>query len=69
MEFSELLVFASFGKVWVLKFGNFSEKREFSNSRNFCEKVQKKVRKFKFGKKFGNYSKMYVNFENYKKSM
>jgi len=24
-EFSELFVFASFGIVWLLKFGNFSE--------------------------------------------
>ncbi len=38
------------------------KKKEFLNSQNFCEKVWK----FKFGKKFGNYSKMYVNF---KKSM
>ncbi len=26
MEFSELFIFASFGKVRLLKFGNFSEK-------------------------------------------
>jgi len=37
----------------------FWKKTEFSNSQNFCEKVQK----FKFIKKFGYYSKMYVNFE------
>jgi hypothetical protein len=36
----------------------FRKKPEFSNSRNFCEKVWKKVRKFKFRKKFGNYSKI-----------
>jgi len=41
----------------------FRKNPEFLNSRNFREKVRKKVWKFKFGKKFGNYSKMYVNFE------
>jgi len=39
----------------------FRKKTEFSNSQNFHEKVWKKVWKFKFGKKFRNYSKMYVN--------
>jgi len=43
----------------------FWKKLEFSNSQNFREKVWKKVWKFKFGKKFGNYSKMYV-FESKK---
>jgi hypothetical protein len=47
----------------------FWKKPEFPNFGNFCEKVRKKVRKFKFGKKFGNYSKMYVNFQNFEKSM
>jgi len=42
----------------------FGKKLKFSKSRNFREKVWKKVQKFKFGKKFGYYSKMYVNFEN-----
>jgi len=37
--------------VWLSKFGNFSEKKEFSNLQNFREKVWKKVQKFKFGKK------------------
>jgi hypothetical protein len=37
----------------------FCKKPEFPNFRNFREKVRKKVQKFKFGKKFGNYSKMY----------
>jgi len=45
----------------------FRKKTEFLNSQNCCEKVWKKVQKFKFGKKFGNYSKMYVNFKNFKK--
>ncbi len=40
----------------------FWEKTEFSNSRNFRKKVQKK-----FGKKFGYYSKMYVNFKFFEK--
>jgi hypothetical protein len=40
---------------------------EFSNSRNFRKKVWKKVRKFKFGKKFGYYSIMYIIFENSEK--
>jgi len=47
----------------------FRKKTEFLNLRNFREKVRKKVRKFKFGKKFGNYSKMYINFENFEKMM
>jgi len=47
----------------------FRKKPEFSNSQNFCEKVQKKVWKFKFGKKFGYYSKMYGNFKKSMKSL
>jgi hypothetical protein len=49
MGFSELFVFASFGKVRLLKFGNFSEKNgifelaKFLNSRNFCKKVWKSL--------------------------
>jgi len=67
--------FLNFSFSWVSeKFGCqsskiFRKKTEFSNSQNFREKVWKKVRKFKFRKKFGNYSKMYVNFGNFEKSM
>ncbi len=61
-EISELFVFASFGNVRFSKFGNFLEKTgifklaEFS--RKSSEKSLEKVWKFKFGKKFGNYSKI-----------
>jgi hypothetical protein len=45
--FSELFVFASFGNVWFLKFGNFTEKPKiknpkFSNTRKFPEKSTEK---------------------------
>ncbi len=43
------------------------KKTEFSNSQNFRENIQKKVWKFKFGKKFGYYSIMYIIFENFEK--
>jgi len=46
--FSEFFDFASFGKVRLSKFGNFSEK-----NRNFRTR---KIFAKKFGKKFGNLS-------------
>jgi len=72
-EFSELFVFASFGKVRLSKFGNFSEKNgifelaKFSrkSSEKSCEiKVRKKVWKlFKNVRKFRKFWKKYVKFE------
>jgi len=68
MGFSKVFVFASFGKFGYRSSEIFQNKPEFLNSQNFREKVWKKVPKFKFGKKFGCYSIMYVIFENFKKS-
>jgi len=63
-EFSKLFVFASFGNVWLLKFGNFLEKTEFLNSRNFCEKVWKKVWILtEIVRQFQKFWKNYVKFE------
>jgi hypothetical protein len=36
-EFSELFVFASFGIVWLPKFGIFLDISVFFNSQNFCK--------------------------------
>ncbi len=47
----------------------FRKKNGIFELAEFSQKSSEKIRKFKFGKKFGNYSKMYVNFENFKKMM
>jgi len=63
MGFSELFVFASFRKVRLSKFGNFLEKTII-----FAKNFGKKFGNLSSEKKFGYYSKMYVNFENFEKS-
>ncbi len=57
MEFSELFVFASFGKVQLSKFGNFSEKT------GIFEQTFKMVESFCIKKLLGNLCMYYpVNF-------
>ncbi len=57
-------------EVWKFfgKKQNF-QTREIFELAKFLRKSSEKVRKFKFRKKFGYYSKIYVNFENFEKSM